>query len=159
MANPQPIRAPASDESHPTVFKHMWGDRRGKNIEILDKNRKQQHVMSICTISALAADFLTLPGWRRCFCQVHPSISASACQASRERQKTATHSLRSYAKSWKVEKNVKRKNAKRKRGTDTFSSPFLNNSYLFNSFTWLKLSPRLRLWLQILTPGCVRSKC
>lgn len=81
--------------AHPSVcLNTSEKDRRGKNIEILDKNRKQQHVMSICTISVLASDFLTLPGW---LCVRLPSPSIYLClgvpSQQRERQKTGTHTL------------------------------------------------------------------
>ena len=122
--------------------------------------------MSICTISVLAPDFLTLPGW---LCvpakSIHLSLPASACQASRERQKTGTHSRRrSYAKRRKVEKvekNVKThgERMQRNRRESYLPQSFLNNCYLFNNFKWLKLSVCLSLWLQILTPGCFHSKC
>lgn len=89
MANSQPIWAQREPAEY--VFKHMWEDRRGKNIEILDTNRKQQHVKSICTVSVLALDFLTLPGW---LCvpakSIHPSLPECAKPAVRDRRQEHT---------------------------------------------------------------------
>lgn len=65
----------------------MWGDRRGENIEILDANSKQQHVKSICTVSALALDLLALPGWQRAPAKsIHPSLPERAKPAVRDRR-------------------------------------------------------------------------
>lgn len=130
----RPLWEPSAD-----VFKHMWEGRHGKNIEILDKNRKQQHVMSICTISVLAPDFLTLPGWL-CVPAKSIHLSLPECASSRERTKTGTHSRRSHAK-WKRSgesgENIK---THRKEMNHTFPQLSLNNCYLFNNFKWLKLS-------------------
>lgn len=126
-------------ENHPSVLKHMWGGRRGKNIEILDKNRKQQHVMSICSISVLAPDFLTLPGWL-CAPAKSVHLSLPPCAKPAERL-TLWGVIAKPRKVEKVEKKVKTLGGRmqRKYRNHTFTGSFLNNCYLFNNFKWLRL--------------------
>ena len=142
-------------EASEYVFKHMWENGCGKNIEILDKNRKQKHVISICTISVLAPDFLTSPGWL-CVPAKSIHLSLPQCAKAAERKKTETHARRSCAK-WRVSDSG-RKNAQ-KRWESYLHQSFLSNCYLFYNFKWLKLSVCRSLSLQILTPGYFHSKC
>lgn len=95
----------------------MWEDRRGKNIEILNKNRKQQHVTSICTISVLAKDFLASPGW---LCAPAKSIHLSLprCAKTEERERRQEHTpgeVMPSGEKWRKCIESERRNAKKRR--------------------------------------------
>lgn len=100
-------------DKRPTVCWNTWGDRRGENAEALRAKRqtatRQVHLHRLRVGTGSSRN--TRLAWRAG--QVGPSIPAWACQASSERQKTATRSCRSGAKRRKVEKVAKIKETRR----------------------------------------------
>lgn len=102
--------------------------------------------MSICTISVLAPDFLTLPGWL-CVTAKSVHLSLPRCAKPAERERRQEHTLEEVPPSeekwrkWTKRDDSGRKNAKKRRES------YLLNNCLFNSFKWLKLSVCLSLWL------------